>query len=238
MANNISGTNTSTDNLFASLAEQVKLPFTQIKYAAEILSQSDDQDKEKLINTISQASTSALSLIDSYLLNIELGRQAHLELEPVSMSSMMYDVAQSLDAFAKLQNCRLEINISGKYGPVMANNRAVFSAFRALGYSFIEAVSSSSKITTISLSVSKTPKGINTGIFADIDLSSSLLNQARELKGKAHQPFINFDSGPGAGIFLADELMIKMNSEIRVTKVGGLNGLAAVLRPSNQLSLV
>lgn len=240
MATNISDQNIYlSDNLFASLAEQIKIPFTQIKYATALLDKYDNlSEQSEILTTISQASSSALGLIDSYLMNVELGRQSQLQLEQVSMSSVIYDVAQSLDGFAKLHNCRLEISIAGKYGPIMANNRAIFLAYKSLGYSFIEAVSDSEKTTTIDLSVRRSKTGISTGIFAEVDLSSSLMKVAHELKGKAHQPFIDFNAGPGAGLFLADEILSKLGSEIRKSRFKGQSGLSATFLLSNQLSLV
>lgn len=237
---NITGNN--PDELFASLAEQVKTPFVQISNASELLHSSTSQSQqETIIKSIKLASKSAISLIDSYLLNSELGRQKELELETVSLSSVVYDVAQTIDDFAKLHGCSIELLVKGKYGPVIANSRAIYAALTSLGFSFVEACSVSDSKTkpTIQLAVRRTAHGINTGVFADsINITSNLLNQARELRGKVHQPFSGFDSTPGAGVFLADELFSRINSQMRVSKFNGLTGLSATLLPSQQLRLV
>ena len=104
----------SKDNglLFSSLAEQVKLPFVQIAHAAEIQKlHPNKKTLEDLQKTIAVTSAAALQLIDGYLLHIRLQQQAELTLEPVSISSLLYDTAQKLDAFAKAHDCELRLEL-------------------------------------------------------------------------------------------------------------------------------
>jgi light-regulated signal transduction histidine kinase (bacteriophytochrome) len=230
------------DDLFANLVEQVKLPFLQISHAAELL--GDERNKktqEALRESIKLSSKSAIKLIDGYLLSLEIGRQQELELEPVSLSSVVYDAANSIDDFARAHGCELQLHVSGRYTPVMANRRAILAALTSLGISFVEASSTSDRKSRpiIKLAVRRNSHGISTGVFSDsIDLSSNLLKQARNLKGKVHQPISQFDSGTGAGVFIADELFSKLQANMKVAKLRGMSGLSVTLTPSKQLSLV
>ena len=79
------------ERLLQALAEQLKSPLLQIAYHAEA-AQPD------AFTEIRTASDRALRLLDSYLLSIN---QQQLELEPVSVSSVLYDVAHALYPLAR-----------------------------------------------------------------------------------------------------------------------------------------
>ncbi len=230
------------DDLFMSLAEQVKLPFMQIAYAAELLEGTVDQTQiEHLRRSIALSSQGALRLIDGYLLSISMQRQGQLELEPVSVSSVLYDSAQALQPFARAYGCELRLEVGGKYEPVMAHRGAVQSALIALGYSFIEAATNheADESPVVSLMVRRNQSGISTGVFSNnANMSSVLLKRARALRGKVHQPLADFESGNGTGIFIADALFSQLQTAMKVTHARGLHGLAATFAPSRQLSLV
>jgi hypothetical protein len=230
----------SADLLFRSLAEQVKLPFIQIVHSAELSKISPDQAQiMQQLESISLTSAAALRLIDGYLLSVQLQREPQLPLEPVSLGSVLYDTAQSLDSFARAHNCEIELHIGGKYGPVMARREVVQAALMNLGYSFIEAATPTNGRTRITIAVRKNAHGINTGVFSSNEgLSSSLFKQAKSLKGLVKQPMSNFSTGSGAGVFIADSLFDYLQSPLKTGRFQTLAGLSATLRPSLQLSLV
>ncbi len=226
--------------LFTTLAEQVKLPFVTVKHAAELLRTHPNKDElEQLLQTIALTSNSALKLIDSYLLSVQLQSEPRMNLETVSLSSVLYDTAQSLDTYAKAHDCKIDLRLSGKFAPVMARREVVQSALELLGYSFIDAASRPGALTTITLGVRKTAKGMSTGVYSETNkLNSGLLKQAKVLKGIARQPLGDFSAGSGAGVFVADALFSALDSSVRVARFRGLFGLAVTLQSSNQLSLV
>lgn len=226
--------------LFTTLAEQVKMPFVTIAHAAELSRKNPANDTlENLFSTISLTSESALKLIDAYLLSIQLEQQPALVLEPVSLSSVLYDTAHQLDAFAKAHDCTLELQLQGKYGPVMARQEVVKKAVEALGYSFIEAASQQGSKTCVTLMARRTARGMSMGVYTETNtLSKALFKQAKQLKGIARQPLGGFSAGSGAGIFVADALFAWLDTPMHVAKHRSLSGLAATLIPSRQLSLV
>ena len=226
--------------LFTTLAEQVKLPFVAIAHAAELSRMNPGQDElERLFKTISITSEAALKLIDGYLLSVQLQHEPTLALEPVSLGSVLYDTAHRLDKYAKAHDCTVELRVEGKYGPVMARQEVIETAMESLGYSFIEAASNQGSRTKVILMVRRTRQGMSTGVFSDTDrLSGTLFKQAKVLKGVARQPLGNFSAGSGAGVFVADALFAWLDSPMRVARFKAMQGLAATLIPSRQLSLV
>jgi hypothetical protein len=226
------------NDLFLNLAEQVKQPFVQIAHAAELLENPSLGFKSR--ETIAVTSKAALQLIDGYLLSVELQRENQLNLEPVSLSSVLYDTAEVLHDFAQAHACNLELHFSGKYGPVMAHKRAVQAALINLGLSFIEALSHGDGTKpVVTLAVRRHKYGISTGVYSDGQgLSSQLLKRARILQASSHQPLSEFESGMGTSIFIADTLFSRIHSTMKVAHFQGLSGLAATLKPSLQMSLV
>lgn len=222
-----------------TLAEQVKLPLTQIMHAAELLDGGEAEDPHR--QTIALASQSALRLIDGYLLSVELQREGQLNLEPVPISSLLYDTAEALQPAARAHGCEIELDVAGKYVPVMSHAGALSAALMNIGYSFIEAVSTAPKQPQriIRLAVRRVPGGISAGVFAARpELTGDLLKRARLLHGRSHQPMAEFVSDAAAGIFVADQLLAHLESPMRVARMRGLNGLTATFIPSRQLSLV
>lgn len=241
MAYDVGGASTSASGLlFAALAEQVKQPFMTVAHAVELSQTNPDKlELARLLETIRLTSESAMKLIDGYLLSVQLQQGPGLPLEPVSLGSIVYDTAQRLTQYARAHDCELEVDIRGKYGPVMARHDVVKTALESLGYSFIEAASRSGNTTKILLSVRKTSRGMSAGVYSDTDkLSAGLFKQAKILKGIARQPLGEFSAGGGAGVFVADALFDWLESPMRVVRYRQMQGLAANLTASRQLNLV
>ena len=226
--------------LFATLAEQVKQPFLTIAHAAELMRLHPGvAELERLFATISLTSEAAMKLIDGYLLSVQLQQNSGLPLEPVSLASTAYDTAQKLMPYARAHDCELEVDIRGKYGPVMARHEVVKTALESLGYSFIEAAGRPGVKTRVVVSVRRIAGGMSAGVYSDTDkLSSTLFKQAKVLKGVARQPLGDFSAGSGAGVFVADALFEWLESPMRVARLSGLQGLAATMTASKQLNLV
>ncbi|MEI7682996.1 MAG: hypothetical protein WCJ24_01695 [Candidatus Saccharibacteria bacterium] len=217
----------SNDRLLAALAEELKLPLLQIARQAELANQAD----------IEMSASQALWFVDSYLLSQQLLQQSSLELEPVAVSSVLQDAAQTLDSLAKQYNCGLELSISGRFMPAMAHRQALETALVGLGSSLITA--SQDKKPRLILAAHRTQGGVVAGVFSSTDgLSQAVFQRGLSLYGKARQPMQELTSHTGAGIFVAAELLSSMESILRVAKHHKLTGLAATLQQSRQLALI
>lgn len=225
------------ERLFACLAEQVKLPFIQVAQAAELMASGTIQAQQSQ-RTIQEVSQAAIQLIDGFLLQVQLQQNAQLHLETVSVSSILYDTAELLNPYAKLQGVDIQLSISGKYSPVMAHAHGLRAALANIGYSLIDG-SEKGKKRIITLNAHKNTHGISAGVYTNTGvLTAGLLKQARTLYGEVHQPLSSFSSSNVAGIFVADGLLRSLGSTLQVSRRGGESGLVATFAPSRQLSLV
>jgi hypothetical protein len=228
-----------SQQLLLSLAEQLKLPLLQVARQAELDMLHGSQDGLPKIQTIAD---SALKLIDSYVLGVQLATQesGFFESEPVSISSVLYDAAAELAPFAKAYDVRLDLRVDGRYGPVTANRRGLQAALVSLGYALIEALpANDTSQMRLQLSAHRCRYGIVAGLYSDAQqLTTDALRQGRKLYGRARQPMTGVASGSAAGIFVADALLHGMESELTVSKHRKLYGLGAILQPNPQMRLV
>ena len=224
------------DRLLQAMAEELKLPLLQIARQAELL--AGDKVDAATLQEIELSATQALWFVDSYLLSQQLLQQSSLELEPVAVSAALQEAAHVLEALAKQHNCSLELQLDGRFAPVMAHRLGLQTALIGLGSALITAAQNEAKPRLI-LAAHRSHGGVVAGIFSQTEgLSQAVYERGRLLYGKARQPLQEFSAGPGAGVFVADALFGSMDSHLRVAKHHSLTGLAATLQPSRQLSLV
>lgn len=235
------GQELGADSLLLSVAEQLKAPLTAIARQAE-LGQLTGQVELTDAAAIRTQATAALTLVDSYLLGLDLmHRQTSLQLEPVSISSTVTDAAHDLSRFAAHYNVQLEVEVLGKYGPVMSNPQGLRAALLSLGFAMVEAQASQDMKgpRRIVLATHRTPHGIVTGVYGQYEkLSAEHWRAALGLVGRARQPISALTSGNGAGLFVADIILRSMESQLRVGRFHRQNGLAATFQPSQQLTIV
>jgi len=160
-----------SEQLFLSLAEQMKLPLLQILKQAELgamLGTSQDQLSQVRVNA-----DVALKLVDGYLLSMRLAAEEaySIEQESVSISSLLYDTAHQLHPIAELYGVKLELSLDGEYGPVTAHRHGLQSALVTLGYALIEALpATNAPQLKLELAAHRCRYGIVAGLYADVDL--------------------------------------------------------------------
>lgn len=234
---------TTHGRLLLALAEHLKSPLLHIARGAELtrLEEHDAALSRQMLTAIETAAETALQLVDNYITSAHLAtHQLSLPLEPVTVSAVMYDAAQSLQRAARHQGCELEVSFGGKLGPVMANRQALEGALTSLGYVFIEACQKlEAPERVIRLAAHNTSRGVVAGVFSRADgLSAGVYRKARELYGRARLPMPELAATAGAGVFVADSLLASMDSTLRVARYQHAQGLAATLIPSKQLQLI
>src|SRR6476660_6888947 len=116
-----------SDQLLLAVAEQLKLPLLQIARHAELGLLTKDITN---LSSIQTTADSAIGLLDSYLFGARLALESEyrLSMEPVSVSSVLYDTGQQLSAMAKLYGVELTLDIDGRFAPVQANRQGLQSA--------------------------------------------------------------------------------------------------------------
>lgn len=246
------------DELLVSVAEQLKVPLAIIARQAELGTLGEAAGLDAA--TIATQADAALLLVDSYLLGLELLRtQTQLELEPVSVSSLLVDTAHDLQGFAHQYGVEVIVETAGRYGPVMSNSRGLKAALLSLGFALVEAQAAAEpsgqmggiappalhgaqppgKHPRVLLAAHRTPHGIVTGMYGTHHtVSAEAWRRAQALCGRAKQPFMELAGGSAAGLFVADAILRSMDSRLRVGRYLRHGGLAATLQPSRQLQLV
>jgi len=226
-----------SQELLLSVAEQLKLPLLQIARQAEHGRLTGLTD----VTAIQVTADSALQLIDNYALGVRLNLDRQLlEIEPISISSVLYDTSQQLDSLAKSYGVNLELNIAGRFGPVMAHRQGLQAALASLGAALIEALPAHEHHQlTLQLATHRCRYGIVAGLYADTEqLTSDMLSRGRSLQGRARQPLPSLSHSSGAGIFVADAILEAMNLKLKVSRHHRLYGLGTVLQSNHQLQLV
>ncbi len=227
-----------SEQLLLGLAEQLKLPLLQIARRAELSTFGQEVD----IAAIQATADAALRLIDSYLLGVRLAEngQESLALEPISVSSVLYDTAHQLSSVAKFYGVHLELSIAGRYGPVLANRQGLQAALTSLGMALIEALPAlDSSNLTLQLGAHRSRYGIVAGMYSDsAALNIAGLRRGSELIGNSRQPLVGISHSSGAGVFVADAILQAMDLRLQTTRHNKMHGLGAVMQSNNQLQLI
>ena len=229
-------------DLLLSVAEQLKIPLSTIARQAELGRMTGTVCLDDVAAIRVQADA-ALTLVESYLLGLELLReQTSLLLEPVSVSSMLADIAHDLYRYARQYGVELELHIAGKYEPVMAHPRGLRAVLLSLGYTLIEARAAQEgdkRRPVLTLASHRSAHGIIAGLYGEYsDLHAAQWHRALELCGRARQPFAALSAGSAAGLFVADTILQAMDTRLRVGRYLKQSGLGMTLSPSQQLSFV
>lgn len=226
-----------SQQLLLSVVEELKLPLLQVARQAE-QGQLSGQANLALMRSTAEA---ALKLLDNYALGVRLALEpAPLAAEAVSVSSVLYDTGQQLDALAKNYGVDLELNIAGRFGPVLAHRQGLQAALTSLGAALIEALPAQEGTQLkLHLATHRSRYGIVAGLYADTrQLSFEALQRGRELQRRSRQPLLSLSHTSGAGIFVADTILHAMNLSLKPSRHHNLYGLGTVLQSNNQLHLV
>src|SRR5512146_773693 len=231
-----------SQQLLLSVAEELKLPLMQIARQAEQASLTGGTD----LTVIQTTADSALRLLDNYALGVRLALEPEqLSIEPVSVSSVLYDAGQQLEALAKSYGVTLELNVAGKFGPVLAHRQGLRAALVSLGASLIEALPAQTELQQgspqlkLQLATHRCRYGIVAGLYTDTEQpGSEVLHRGRALQRRSRQPLMNLSHSSGAGVFVADTILKAMKLNLRASRHHRLYGLGTVLQPNHQMQLV
>jgi len=226
-----------TQQLLLSVVEQMKLPLMQIARQTE-LGLCDGEGLE----TIRQSTQAGLRLLESYTLGVRLAQQQTplLDMEPVSVSGVLYDVAQQLQPYARAYGVALELYVDGRHGPVMAHRQGLQAALVSLGSALIETIPAHEPAgNALRLSAHRCRYGVVAGVYGNLPgITTQALRTGRQLYGDTRQPLNAFLYTSGAGVFVADALLQAMRSHLSASRYQRQYGLGAILPVNPQLRLV
>jgi hypothetical protein len=231
-----------SQELLLNVAEELKMPLMQIARLAESERLSSRHDVSQNSCIIEATAESALQLIDNYALGIRLSLEPqNFDIESVSVSSVLYDTCHQLDALAKTYGVNLELNVSGRYGPVEANRRGLQAALASLGAALIEALPAidGKRQLNLQLATHRSRYGIVAGIYSETkNVSTRTLSSARRLGMASRQPLVNLSHKGGSGVFVAEAILRAMNLSLTTSRHNNLYGIATILQPNHQLELI
>lgn len=222
--------NLQSDRLLMALAEQLKTPLVQIAQLAEL----DSADPL----AIQSLTTHALRSIDAFL---QAEQQTVLDLEPVSIGAVLYDVANELTPLAQQWGVKLHIDERMRSMPVMAQQTALHTVITLLGGVLIQSQSQPNVVQQpeLILGCHRTKGGVVVGAFANhAPVSAIGLANVRALYGRASQPLSDSGLQGAASIMLADKITAQLQSVLKAYRHTSLSGLGTLLVPSKQLRLL
>lgn len=229
------------ERLFLSLVEQLSRPLLQVSRLAEsAASEADDGAGPAQWQLARAIAESSLQLVESYGLSLRVhGRITPLTLEPVTVSSLLYDTAQALQPFARQYGVELELEPGSRMQPILTDRMVLQSAMVSLGQVFVLSQAEADAPAPVRLSAHRSRYGVVAGLYGQVEhFGADSLRRAHALHGKARQPLQRLVSGPATGVFVADSLLQALSAHLHVARYHKLTGLAATLTPSQQLQLV
>ena len=228
------------EQLFLGLAEQMARPFLQVAQLAELAATDTPEVAAERWKMVRAIADSSLQLVEGYSLSLRVhGKVTPLNLEPVTVSSLLYDTAQDLQAFAHQYGVELQLDTGPRVQPIMADRTVLRSAMNSLGQVFVMSQAESDDPAAVRLAAHRSRYGVVAGLYGHSpQLGADSLRRAHALQGKARQPLHRLVSGPAAGVFVADSLLRTLAARLHVARYRSLNGLAVTLKASQQLQLV
>ncbi|HSX07238.1 MAG TPA: hypothetical protein VLG92_05975 [Candidatus Saccharimonadia bacterium] len=230
----------SQGQLFLGLAEQLVRPLLQISQLAELGATDNPEVARVHWNTVQLISQTSLQLVESYALSLRLhSKVTPLQIEPITITSLLYDTAQILQPFAQEYGVRLELDSGPRTQPILADRTVLQAAMTSLGQVFVLGQAESDEPSAVHLSAHHSRYGVVAGLYSNtLQLAKEDLRRARSLKGRAREPLQRLTSGPAAAVFVADSLLNTLATRLHVARYRGLTGMAATLQPSEQLQLI
>lgn len=233
------------EQLFVSLADGVSHTMLQLATLSEISMSTEKRSSAtrgqdwRLVHDLTRSS---LQLLESYTLTMRLqGGSAQPELEPVAVTSLLYDTLHTLDPFAKQLSVALELDMPQRLEPVVSDRAILQSALLSLGQVFVLSQSQAEPQhpSVVRLSAHRGGYGIVAGWYGQgLQLTASALARARKMGGWAQQPYSELVSGPATGVFIADSLLSSVATKLHVARYHNAMGLAVTLPACRQLQFV
>lgn len=219
-----------SDRYERSLALQLQQTLLQISQYAQI-----DVQNTVSIDVLARR---ALDMVDCYLASSIQSNQLALELETISLGSVMQDVLHHLTPTARQYGCQLQLKTSGSKQLVSADKKLSKAVFVALGHSFIEQAGMAGNNGEVIFALRGNSQEQTAGVFtANTQVSARSLRQLRKLSGNA-QKQCSAMAGTGTGIVLADRLLARMDKQLFTTRFQKASGMAVSFAKSQQLQLV
>ncbi|MBI4034445.1 hypothetical protein HY380_00940, partial [Candidatus Saccharibacteria bacterium] len=226
------------------LSDDLSLPLLQIKTTLEVLGARGLSPEKVRLQSVSLKSNAenGLQLIEAYRMALHTDETSMLDLESVAMAAVLNEAAHQLEPYAKNYATKMEVDIIGRFAPVLAHKASLVAALQCLGASLVRAQAAQRKRKNyrVILGAHRSTDGlITTGVFSNArGLSDQTLRAARGLVGRARQPFPALPAGSASGVLIADMLCSAMWQPLRQAAHRQMSGLATAVPLSKQLQFM
>ncbi len=230
----------SQEQLFISVADGISHTLLQIHRLSELARGEQARVQATNWQTVHDITGASLALLEGYSMTLRLqqGMESPV-VAPVATAVLLRDTATLLAPYAKQFGVQIELDVSSRLEPILSDRLVLQAALVSLGQVFILAHAETEQPRPIRLAAHRTRYGIVVGLYGyGIEMSSAALRRARNLRGKAHQPYSQFVSGPASGIFVADGLLHSVAAQLHAARYHNVAGLAVTMPACNQLQLV
>ncbi len=229
---------TSNTDLLRVVANELKLPLTNIQSTASMLvngqfdgDEISEQNARLLINSLQ-----AVDMIDGILLAGRIQtNQTALDLTAVNVSSVAREAHAELNGLAARYDRTLRLQTTDSLAPASANYEALKTSLNSMLSSLIR----SSKSEVIEILVHNRLDRVmitlrdEGQVFSNQTVKSVLNNLGRSV-----QPAKSLPSSSGLGVYISSVLMEAMNGKFDAYTIGNKRSITFSLQKSEQLTLL
>lgn len=235
------GDMSSQERLFMSLADGMQHTMLQLALLGEQARVGSEGCETAMWQSVTDISRASLQLLEAYTLVLRLqGSAAPPELEPIALTSLLYDTLHVLEPYAKQAEIALELHMPRRLEPVVSDRTILQAAFVGLGQVIILAqAEADTDQAVVRLGAHRSRHGIVAGWYGhDFQLTNAAFSRAKKLSGWAQQPYSELANGSAAGVFMAESLLESLSRKLHVARYRSTCGLAVTLPACQQLKMV
>lgn len=204
------------DYITEQMVDQLRLPLTQIR---QLLERGDPAS----LQSAAIISAQSLRALDAYVLT----RQPNvLRFEPISVGSMLYDVAHELSPLAKQYGRHIQLDNRARFGSLLTDRQYLHQLLGLVGEIVIKMPHAKDNSTDIILGTHSSQRGVVAGAF--------LGSGSPQIKSTIHN-FVSWQQQ--ASVEVAGLLAERLKTVLRAYRHYTMPGIGVRLEPSKQLRL-
>jgi len=215
-------------NEVLALADALRTPLLRLH-----LNSQSVQDP-KVLQTITEH---ALRDIDAFMTTYSEAKGAQLQIEPISLGSILLDTSQKLQSYSQVTHTTLQVDDHSKHQLVLGNSKLLSLGLEMITKTLCDFVSDyPDPVVTMR---ADTRHGYpRLGVYRnDIELTAHDVQLAKRLIGGAKVNAGLFQQLGALRIVIAGRLLEPLGLSLRSAKSAGNRGLALQLLPSSQVGL-
>ncbi|MEX2014674.1 MAG: hypothetical protein WD885_01955 [Candidatus Saccharimonadales bacterium] len=217
-----------------SLVRELKRSLVLIARQAEL---NKSHLEEKSLESIQENAEKTLRLIDSYLLmaQSEYGQRL-LPVEPLSVGSVIYSVAEEIRPVARKADIDIVLNINDAL--VMANPKGLRAAVLCLSDMVLTQTSIERDGRVVEINTKRSSGDIKISVLSQsMKVKNSDLRKALEGLGRTHMAFSSSSSESGVRLAIASLLGESLGTRLKAVRSNNTQGIGFNLALSRQLQL-